>query len=255
MALASPPTACSDSSTLAPVGQCSAPPLCLKKLEGHRRAGWRGELSHRVLHFTPSYVCRPDFARLLHCRRGRFADSRRWFSVNMGTGITSIILFNLPYGQSDALHIVATIVFVLNIVLFLTFLVATVTRYAVWPRVWGLMINHPVQSLFWGTFAMGFATIVDGVALIAVPAFGQRFVSLAWALWWIDSAISMVVAFGIPYVMFTRHVQETALVTGVWLLPVVAPIVAAAAGGIVADVLPPDQARLTIIISYVLLRL
>lgn len=42
--------------------------------------------------------------------------------------------------------------------------------------------------------------------------------------------------------------------TAAWLLPVVAPIVAAATGGIVAAVLPdPQHALITLIISYILL--
>lgn len=40
--------------------------------------------------------------------------------------------------------------------------------------------------------------------------------------------------------------------TAAWLLPIVASIVAAASGGIVASVLPPHQALITIITSYVL---
>lgn len=43
--------------------------------------------------------------------------------------------------------------------------------------------------------------IVDGIVFIAVPAFGQPFVTLAWVLWWIDSIISMVIAIGLPFMM------------------------------------------------------
>lgn len=41
--------------------------------------------------------------------------------------------------------------------------------------------------------------------------------------------------------------------TAAWLLPIVAPIVAAASGGIVADILPnPQHALWTVIVSYIL---
>lgn len=41
--------------------------------------------------------------------------------------------------------------------------------------------------------------------------------------------------------------------TAAWLLPIVAPIVAAATGGIVAEAIPhPEQALITVIVSYVL---
>lgn len=51
------------------------------------------------------------------------------------------------------------------------------------------------------------------------------------------------------------YFHETALstMTAAWLLPIVAPIVASASGGIVADVLPnPDHALWTTITSYIL---
>ncbi len=51
-----------------------------------------------------------------------FAPS--WFSVNMGTGITSILLFNLPY-QFSGLHIIADVIFALNVVLFVLFLMTS----------------------------------------------------------------------------------------------------------------------------------
>lgn len=49
------------------------------------------------------------------------------------------------------------------------------------------------------------------------------------------------------------HKTELSTMTAAWLLPIVAPIVAAASGGIVAEVLPnPQHALWTIIVSYVL---
>lgn len=39
----------------------------------------------------------------------------------MGTGIVSILLYNLPY-QFNGLHIIAVVVFCLNVALFLSFL-------------------------------------------------------------------------------------------------------------------------------------
>lgn len=49
------------------------------------------------------------------------------------------------------------------------------------------------------------------------------------------------------------HETELSTMTAAWLLPIVAPIVAAASGGIVAEVLPnPQHALWTVIISYIL---
>lgn len=66
----------------------------------HHR-GWR----HLVRNFTPS-----------------------WFAVTMGTGISSILLHQLPY-NAHWLHIISYIVFCLNIFLFVTFFFISLLRY------------------------------------------------------------------------------------------------------------------------------
>ncbi len=49
------------------------------------------------------------------------------------------------------------------------------------------------------------------------------------------------------------HQTELSQMTAAWLLPIVAPIVAAASGGIVAEVLPnPQHALWTVMVSYIL---
>lgn len=51
----------------------------------------------------------------------------------------------------------------------------------------------------------------------------------------------------------TLHENKLSTMTAAWLLPIVSTIVAAASGGIVADVLPnPQHALWTLTISYIL---
>jgi tellurite resistance protein TehA-like permease len=133
----------------------------------------------------------------------------------------------------------------------LTRLTTNRARYTIWPKMLPLMLYHPSQALFLGTFAMGFATIVNMCALSLAPAWGFKFAIFTWVLWWIDSVISVVICIGLPFLQFTRHTQSLDQITGIWLLPVVSPIVSAASGGIVAGILPPSHARLTIIVSYI----
>lgn len=101
-------------------------------------------------------------------------------------------------------------------------------------------------------FKVGFATIVNMTAFVGIPAFGQGFVVFAWALWWIDALVSLLVGIGVPFAMFNYHVQTLEAMNGAWLLPVVSPIVSSATGGIIAQYLPPSHARLTLVCSYIL---
>lgn len=196
-----------------------------KQVHDRNSHGWR----RIVLNFTPS-----------------------WFSVTMGTGIVSILLHNLPY-NGKWLYWMSVAVFCLNILLFITFLFISILRYAMFRGLFVLMINHPVQSLFTGTFPMGLATIVNMVVFVCVPAWGNWAATLAWTLWWIDVFFSVATCFYLPFIIMHKHDSQLSGMTAAWLLPVVSTIVAAATGGIVAEVLPnPQHALWTIITSYVL---
>lgn len=100
-----------------------------------------------------------------------------WFSVNMGTGIVSILLHNLPY-NGTWLYWISVAIFCLNVVLFLLFLTASILRYTLYPDIWLAMVRHPAQSLFLGTFPMGLATIVNMIVFVCVPAFGNWAITL-----------------------------------------------------------------------------
>lgn len=72
-----------------------------------------------------------------------------WFSANMGTGIASILLFNLPY-NGRWLYWISVILFCLNVVLFLLFLSISIMRYTVFPGVWKAMLKDPTQAVYLG---------------------------------------------------------------------------------------------------------
>lgn len=118
---------------------------------------------------------------------------------------------------------------------------------------------------------MGLATIINMIVFVCVPAWGSWAAQLAWTLWWIDVACAAGTNFYLPFIVMYKHEvgryfsagssvrlsahhSQTKLstMTAAWLLPVVATIVAAASGGVVATVLPLQHALITITVSYVL---
>lgn len=82
-----------------------------------------------------------------------------FFSLNMGTGITSILLYNLPY-NTYWLQDLGIILFILNIIIFAVLAGGNVTRYLRWKGIFSAVACHPAAAMFWGTLPMGFATIV-----------------------------------------------------------------------------------------------
>ncbi|CAK7202963.1 Plasma membrane sulfite pump involved in sulfite metabolism [Sporothrix eucalyptigena] len=151
-----------------------------------------------------------------------------WFSVSMGTGVVSILLHNLPY-NAHGIWYISVIVFCLNIFLFLSFSAITLTRYILYPEIWGVMIKHPSQSLFLGCIPMALSTIVKMMVLVCSD-WGTGFLYFTWALW-----------------------PSLSHMTAALLLPVVPVVVAAASGSLIAQALPSrTHAITTIVTSYIL---
>ncbi|KAJ5730932.1 uncharacterized protein N7483_005440 [Penicillium malachiteum] len=176
-----------------------------------------------------------------------------WFSVTMGTGIVSILLHNIPYNGAW-IYWISSGIFALNVLLFGLGCVISILRYTLYPEIFKVMITHPVQSMFIGTFPMSLATIINMTVSVCVPVWGEWVKYLAWGLWIFDAVVSVVTALSLAFILMT-HGNEIHLssMTAVWLLLIVSCIVAASSGAIVAEVLPNKKYALwTLLVSYVL---
>ncbi|GJE94970.1 sulfite efflux pump SSU1 [Phanerochaete sordida] len=166
-----------------------------------------------------------------------------WFAVIMGTGAVDILWHNYPYlNDTRTFKTITLIIFFLNLTLFVIFTGLTISRYVLFPDIWGIMIRHPVQSLYIGTFPMGATTLINiGVGEIYQQyGFGHRgFLYALWAFWWADIVLSLVCVFAVVHVMKTRQDHALSRMTAIWLLPIVTVIVASSTGGILAPALMP----------------
>ncbi|RYO91831.1 hypothetical protein DL764_008227 [Monosporascus ibericus] len=182
----------------------------------------------------------------------------KWYGSTMGTGIVSILLFTFSVIYEDSQQLLfqlSVIFYVTNIVLFSFIFIATVLRYLLYPKLFVMMVSDPGQAMYLGTFPMGFATIITMTVNVVVPSLGTPWIKIVWVFWWIDVLVSMAVALGIPWLLQTVHhgITDLEKMTAGWLLPIVAPIVAAATGSVVASALEPDRALVTILVSYAIL--
>ncbi|KAL1735630.1 voltage-dependent anion channel [Schizophyllum commune] len=169
-----------------------------------------------------------------------------WFAANMGTGAISILFHSFPYANgSTTMNIFTLIFFGLNVLMFLVFSAISAARYLLFPGVWSLMIHHPVQSLFLGTFPMGEHKFPPSSA----------FLYFLWACWWLDVLVSIAICFLMIHVMSTTHNHALDKMTAVWLLPVVTLIVASSTGGVIAPSLyaySASHALITVTLSAVI---
>jgi len=112
-----------------PLGACSAKPddQVLRPL---------GRMQHACLNLSPAF-----------------------FSLNMGTGIASILLHNLPYNAAW-LRYIGIGIFVLNVVLFALLCIGNLVRYIRWQGIFDATMKHTLAGMFWGCLPMGMATII-----------------------------------------------------------------------------------------------
>jgi C4-dicarboxylate transporter/malic acid transport protein len=175
-----------------------------------------------------------------------------WFAATMGTGILSAVLTQLPVHIPGLFHL-AEALWMLNIVMFLTFALLYTARWVMFFDQARRVFGHSTVSMFFGTIPMGMATIINGLFIFGLPRWGDGVLPLAEALWWLDVAMSLACGALIPFMMFTRQEHRIDQMTAVWLLPVVAAEVAAVSGGLLAPHLTSSHSQFSVLItSYVL---
>lgn len=107
--------------------------------------------------------------------------------------------------------------------MFAAFSAISIFRYARWPEILPVLIQHETHALFLGTVPMAFVTIVSGIAFVGED-YGLATARAASALWWAAGLMSLATAFGVPIAMFKYHKHASDGITALWLLPVVPPI-------------------------------
>ncbi|KAI0812725.1 voltage-dependent anion channel [Irpex lacteus] len=176
-----------------------------------------------------------------------------WHAVIMGTGVVSALLHLFPYNNGClALKVMGLIFFLLNLVLFVFVCTMTVVRYSLFPEIWGMMIVHPAQSLFIGCFPMGAATLINAGLNVhqdwsSGGTASNGFLWALWAFWWLDSAVSYAIAFGMMYAMMIHQDHSLSKMTATWLLPFVTLIVASSTGGLLSNVIKEHSHTLALV--------
>lgn len=162
-----------------------------------------------------------------------------WYAAVMGTAIVANGAAALPV-RPPGLTGFGEILWGLSAAALLALVVARavhLSRHRATARA-GLFDN-PATAVFYGCppmalLAVGYATLAFGPQVIGTgPALAVDAV-----LWTAGTAYALAVAAGIPYLMITRHRLAAQDANPTWLLPVVAPLVAAATGPALVPYLP-----------------
>ena len=170
-----------------------------------------------------------------------------WFASVMGTGIVATAGAGLPVHVPGA-HVFSRVVWVFAAVLLVVLLVAVSVQWFRHPTVARSHSRNPQMAHFYGACPMALMTVGSGAILIGRDLLGARVaVDLAWVLWTAGTVGGLFTAVSIPFVMFTQFNVEPDAAFGGWLMPVVPPMVSAAAGALLVPHMAPGTGRTTML--------
>lgn len=175
-----------------------------------------------------------------------------WFTVCMGTGILSIVLAEFSIVHPIFWQLGAGL-WLFNGGLFILFGSLYALRWLLYPQEAKQIFTHPSMSLFLGTIPMALATLINGALKYGVALYGAAIIGIAEWLWYLDVLMAVMVAFVVPFCMFSCQRHQLQQMTAVWLLPIVACEVAAASGAVLLQHLPASPHAMGILFgSYIL---
>ncbi|MFB7269463.1 TDT family transporter [Streptomyces sp. NPDC056244] len=166
-----------------------------------------------------------------------------WYAMVMGTAIVATAGAGLPF-DVPGLRAGSIVVWALSAVALVVLLIARTGHWRYHPDQARAHLRDPAMAPFYGCVAM--ALLAVGAATLAVgqEVLGQGAAVVVDAvLFSAGTLLGLLVAVAMPYLLVVLHRPSPAEVSPVWLLPVVPPMVSAAAGPSLLPYLPAGQGR------------
>ncbi|TVY35728.1 Malic acid transport protein [Lachnellula subtilissima] len=164
-----------------------------------------------------------------------------WFSLTMATGGIALILARTPH-RFDGLTVLGDVVMFLDLVLFLGLCIAISTRFILFPNAFMASLRHPTESLFFPTFWISLANVLNNVQEYGVPKCGPWLVVTMRVLFWVYTACTFLVAVGQYFFLFTGKPLTIQDFTPAWILPVFPVMLSGTVAAIIGPSQPPEQA-------------
>lgn len=166
-----------------------------------------------------------------------------WYASVMGTAIIANAGATLPY-QLPGQRVACQIVWALAAVALATLLTARAGHWLHHRDQARAHLLDPAVAPFYGCLAMALLAVGGGTLIVGKDLIGTTAaVAADTVLFTAGTAIGLVMAVAVPYLMVVRHKVEPGQATPVWLLPLVSPMVSAALGPLLIPHLPAGQPR------------
>ncbi|WP_175408001.1 TDT family transporter [Streptomyces sp. TRM64462] len=171
-----------------------------------------------------------------------------WYAAVMGTAMAANAGAGLPV-HVPGLRTVCTALWALSLVLLAGLLTARALHWTHHRDQARAHLLDPAVAPFYGCLAMALLSVGGGSLLVGRDWIGTgAAVALDAVLFTAGTVTGLAAAVAVPYLMVVRHRVGAGDASPVWLLPVVAPMVAAALGPLLVPYLPAGQARATLLV-------
>ncbi|MFE1954250.1 TDT family transporter [Streptomyces sp. NPDC059524] len=195
-----------------------------------------------AVHPAPRTVIGPRAAAVRHL-------GPNWYAAVMGTAIVANAGATLP-GHVPGLRTACTLVWAVSFLMLLALLAARTAHWTHHRDQARAHLADPAVAPFYGCLSMALLAVGAGTLTVGQDWIGAgAAVAVDTVLFVAGTAIGLAAAVTIPYLMVVRHRIEPGQASPVWLLPVVAPMVSAACGPLLAAHLPEGQARATLLLA------
>ncbi|KAJ4379633.1 hypothetical protein N0V86_004815 [Didymella sp. IMI 355093] len=175
-----------------------------------------------------------------------------WFSATMSTGALAVVLGNTP-NSFTGLQTIGKVVFIFDIVLFCLFNFLMAWRFVLVPRKLLASLHHPVEGLFYGTYWVSVALILNCSYVYGNANTGPWFIKALEVCFWMYCGIAFIIGV-LQYSMFFR-LERLNVVDAVpaWIFPIYPLLVV---GTLAGTILPaqPNGPSWRIFIGGVLLQ-
>lgn len=148
------------------------------------------------------------------------------FIFNMGVGISSDLLYGFPY-PARWLKICSYIMFAINVLLFIFQQMMFIMHIIYFSRKYSKReyfnkyFRNVSKNVFWGTYPMGLVTIINYINGLANHFYSEgkivvakRMLRLVYVLWWYDIIVSVIIAWGISFIIWQNYYFQDGL--GPW---------------------------------------
>ncbi|MFE2854659.1 TDT family transporter [Streptomyces lavendulae] len=172
-----------------------------------------------------------------------------WYASVMGTAIVANAGAALPY-QLPGQRVACQLVWALSAVALGVLLTARAGHWLHHRDQARAHLLDPAVAPFYGCLAMALLAVGAGTLTVGKDVIGTgAAVAADTVLFTAGTAIGLVMAVLVPYLMVVRHEVEASQASPVWLLPVVSPMVSAAVGPLLVPHLPAGQPREALLLA------